>query len=75
MSKITIRKPRQTVAEPAAAEETAAVVEMTSAQDERPIRRRIAERAYFVWLANGKPSDQHLANWYQAEVELLPTDG
>ncbi len=75
MSMSTKRKPRQTVAEPAAAEETAAVVEMTSAQDERPIRRRISERAYFVWIANGKRSDQHLSNWYQAEAELLPTDG
>lgn len=31
----------------------------------------IAQRAYLIWLANGKPTGEEEFNWHQAERELL----
>lgn len=33
-------------------------------------RDEIAQRAYLIWLAKGKPQGQDEANWLQAEAEL-----
>ncbi len=33
-------------------------------------RDEIAQRAYLIWLAKGKPQGQDEANWLEAEAEL-----
>jgi len=32
---------------------------------------QIAQRAYEIWLAQGRPSGQEQRNWYEAEAELI----
>ena len=35
------------------------------------LRRKIAERAYHIWLANGGGHGDHECHWLQAERELM----
>jgi hypothetical protein len=48
---------------------------------ERPPHAEICQRAYFIWLSKGRPSDQDVTNWLEAEAQLCgkvqvrPTDG
>ena len=35
------------------------------------LRRRIAERAYALWEADGRPEGRALEYWLQAEQEIL----
>lgn len=32
---------------------------------------QIAQRAYEIWLAKGRPPGQEQRNWYEAETELI----
>lgn len=32
---------------------------------------QIAQRAYEIWLAKGRPRGQEQRNWYEAEAELI----
>ena len=32
---------------------------------------QIAQRAYEIWLAKGRPPGQEQRNWYEAEAELI----
>lgn len=36
---------------------------------------RIAERAYFLWLARACPADTADEDWYEAEREILSEEG
>lgn len=40
-----------------------------------PMRVKIAERAFFMWCAQGKPSGKALEHWLAAEKEILNPDG
>jgi hypothetical protein len=35
------------------------------------LRRRIEERAYALWEANGRPEGRALDHWLQAEQEIV----
>ena len=39
-------------------------------KDNGPTREQVAHRAYFIWLDKGKPADEDLACWCEAEAEL-----
>jgi hypothetical protein len=36
-----------------------------------PTHEQIAERAYFIWLAKGKPHGRETEHWFEAEEALL----
>ncbi|MBI4585008.1 MAG: DUF2934 domain-containing protein [Planctomycetes bacterium] len=36
----------------------------------RPAHAEIAQCAYFLWVAKGRPSDQDAAIWLEAEASL-----
>ena len=35
------------------------------------LRRRIEERAYYIWLASGRGHGDHQRHWLEAERELM----
>lgn len=37
------------------------------------LRRKIEERAYFIWLAGGREHGDHERHWLEAERELFET--
>ena len=37
------------------------------------LRRRIEERAYYIWLASGRGHGDHQRHWLEAERELMVT--
>jgi len=37
------------------------------------LRRKIEERAYFIWLASGRGHGDHERHWMEAERELMET--
>lgn len=38
---------------------------------DRAAREEILHRAYAIWESEGHPSDRKLANWLQAEAEVM----
>ena len=51
---------------PAASAERAPAIELASRLDERLIR----ERAYGIWIEEGRPHGRDLAHWQRAHQEL-----
>ncbi len=45
----------------------------TVSEHPRPPHERIAERAYQLWVANGRPAGTDRADWFEAE-RLLRTE-
>jgi len=39
--------------------------------DEELLRRKILERAYFIWEEKGRPGNTALEDWFQAEKEMI----
>jgi len=37
------------------------------------LRRKIEERAYYIWLASGRGHGDHQRHWLEAERELMET--
>ena len=37
------------------------------------LRRKIEERAYYIWLASGQGHGNHQRHWLEAERELMET--
>ena len=37
------------------------------------LRRKIEERAYYIWLASGRRHGDHDRHWFEAEGELMET--
>ena len=37
------------------------------------LRRKIEERAYYIWLARGRRHGDHDRHWFEAERELMET--
>ena len=37
------------------------------------LRRKIEERAYYIWLASGRRHGDHERHWFEAERELMET--
>ena len=37
------------------------------------LRRKIEERAYYIWLASGRRHGGHEGHWFEAERELMET--
>ncbi len=65
------KKPAARSAEPASATpSTEAPVEAGAAVP----HTQIAERAFLIWLAKGRPHGQDLENWYEAEDQLEDED-
>jgi hypothetical protein len=39
---------------------------------DRGVREEILHRAYAIWESQGHPEGRELANWLEAETEILP---
>ena len=37
------------------------------------LRRKIEERAYYIWLASGRRHGDHERHWFEAQRELMET--
>ena len=37
------------------------------------LRRKVEERAYYIWLARGRRHGDHDRHWFEAERELMET--
>jgi hypothetical protein len=37
-------------------------------------REALRVRAYFLWLAEGRPEDRHVEHWLEAESSLQPAE-
>ena len=37
------------------------------------VRRKIEERAYYIWLASDRQHGDHELHWFEAERELMET--
>jgi len=37
------------------------------------LRRKIEERAYYIWLASGRRHGDHERHWFEAQQELMET--
>jgi hypothetical protein len=42
----------------------------SAAADRTPSREEVARRAYEIWELRGRPAEQELIHWLQAEQEL-----
>ena len=38
---------------------------------DRAVREEILHRAYAIWESEGRPPDRKLANWLEAEAEIM----
>lgn len=44
---------------------------LTLSRESEPLKDRIRERAYFLWLERGRPQGDERAHWLTAERQLL----
>lgn len=70
MSKTKERESKQRLIENTASAEDPSSTEAQGAKEYAPARERVAECAYFIWLATGKPLAQDVDHWCEAEAKL-----
>jgi hypothetical protein len=67
-------KPKKSSARSAEPERATPPAESSAEAGSAILHMQVAERAFLIWLAEGRPHGQDLANWYEAEAQLRGGD-